>query len=99
MSYIPLVLPARNWSPENPVTVQLKGNVWQLCGLKHFERYLYGKEFTIYSDHNPLTYLDSSKFANNRVLRLALSLQPYKFVVKRIAGKANVVADFLSKNP
>ena len=40
--------------------------VW---AVKYFERYLYGKEFTLYSDHNPLTYLDSSKFINNRVLR------------------------------
>ena len=70
--------------------------VW---GINHFGRYLYGNNFTLFTDHKPLTYLHTAKFVNNRVLRWSLMLQPYKFTVESITGKANVIADFLSRYP
>lgn len=40
--------------------------VW---GIQKFARYLYGKEFRLETDHQPLTYLNKSKTENARLMR------------------------------
>ena len=50
--------------------------VW---AVQKFEAYLYGREFIIETDHQPLLCLRKSKVANQRVMRWALSLQPYRY--------------------
>ena len=62
-----------------------------------FHIYLYGRQFIIETDHQPLTYLSTMKFSNNRVMRWALSLQPYRFTLRAIKGSDNSGADFLSR--
>ena len=71
------------------------GIVW---GILKFEPYLYGKQFTIETDHQPLQYLQKSKTENGRLMRWAIQLQQYNFRVKVIAGKDNVGADYLSRS-
>jgi hypothetical protein len=68
--------------------------VWALT---KFSRYLVGRAFTLQTDHRPLTFLQSSKTKNNRLLRWALMLQEYKFVVQPISGQCNTIADLLSR--
>ena len=68
--------------------------VW---AVKKFNCYLYGREFTLETDHKPLLYLNTAKVANARLMRWALALQSYKFTVEGIKGKDNVGADFLSR--
>ena len=68
--------------------------VW---GLRKLRQYLYGKEFVLQTDHQPLTYLQGAKFVNDRIMRWAMALQGYRFTVQAIKGKANVVADFFSR--
>ena len=63
-----------------------------------FEPYLYGKEFIIETDHQPLTCLRTSKVANGRIMRWALALQPYRYRLKVIKGTENVGADYLSRS-
>ena len=62
-----------------------------------FEAFLAGAPFRIQTDHQPLACLKRSKIANGRLLRWALSLQPYQFRVEVIKGRDNVGADFLSR--
>jgi hypothetical protein len=57
--------------------------------------FLYGKDFILLSDHQPLVHLNSSKKNNSRVFRWALDLQVYRFIVKLIKGSDNRVADYL----
>ena len=38
-----------------------------------FQSYLYGKEFSLETDHQPLTYLNKAKVANARLMRWALA--------------------------
>ena len=64
-----------------------------------FEEYLYGKEFILETDHQPLQYLKTSQYQNGRIMRWALTLQPYRFTVRSIKGSENVGADFLSRHP
>ena len=68
--------------------------VW---GITKFEVYLDGKEFVLETDHQPLMYLQRSKLLNSRIMRWALSLQPFRFRIEAIAGVHNVGADFLSR--
>ena len=46
--------------------------VW---GFKRFHLYLYGVPFVLQADHEPLKYTNSAKFANGRLMRLAMFLQ------------------------
>lgn len=68
--------------------------VW---GVLKFQRYLYGREFILETDHRPLVYLKRGKVANARLMRWALLLQPYRFRIVAIKGTDNVGADCLSR--
>ncbi|CAM4672417.1 unnamed protein product, partial [Lepidochelys olivacea] len=48
--------------------------VW---ALKKPEPYLFGRHFTVYTDHSPLTWLHQMKGANAKLLRWSLLLQDY----------------------
>ena len=64
--------------------------------LEKFEVYLDGK-VTVYSDHNPLKFVESMKLKNARLARWALSLQGRNLEIRHVPGKQNVVADALSR--
>ena len=49
------------------------------------------------TDHLPLQYLKTSKGENDRLMRWALSLQPYSFHVVYKPGRENHGADFMSR--
>jgi len=70
-----------------------------VCGTAKFQEYLYGTEFILETDHRPLQYLTQAKFQNGRLMRWALALQPYRFLLRAIRGRDNVGADCLSRNP
>ena len=63
-------------------------------GIKKFALYLYGKQFTLQTDHRPLEFLKVPKFDNPHWV---LALQSFVFRVELIKGKDNVGADFLSR--
>ncbi|XP_077508305.1 uncharacterized protein LOC144119604 [Amblyomma americanum] len=68
--------------------------VW---AIKRFNFFLYGRKFTLQTDHQPLKYIREAQFMNSRLLRWALLLQEYDFTVENIRGKDNVGADYLSR--
>lgn len=68
--------------------------VW---AIQKFSRYLYGKEFLLETDHQPLVHLNRKAVANQRLMRWALMLQPYRFRIVAIRGRDNVGADYLSR--
>ena len=85
-----------NSAEQNYATVEKEclATIW---GVRKFERYLYGTEFSLETDHQPLKYLQETKQTNSRLMRWALQLQPYSFVVKVIPGIENHDADYLSR--
>ena len=73
-------------------------SIWA-CERWHF--YLYGRSFTIRTDHQALTTLLSAKGVGRRPMRLmrwADRLLQYNFQVEHLPGKSNVVADMLSRH-
>lgn len=70
------------------------GVVWAIEKLRIF---LYGREFVLLVDHKPLTFINKTKFANNRVMRWSLFLQDWSFRVESIKGVDNLLADYLSR--
>ena len=66
--------------------------------------YLYGRAFTIYTDHKPLMSLFSEircipPLASARIQRWALTLSAYQYTIVYRAGKDNTNADALSRLP
>ena len=65
--------------------------------LKSWKHYLYGEKFEVYSDHKSLKYIFSQKDLNLRQRRWMELLEDYDFELQYHPGKANVVADALSR--
>lgn len=65
--------------------------------IKKLRPYLYGRSFTVRSDHKPLIYLYNLKNPSSKLTNLRLDLEEYDFVVEHIRGKDNVAADALSR--
>jgi len=70
-----------------------------VVGIKGFQHYLYGRKFTVYTDHNAVRWLMNIKEPTGRLARWALVLQQYDFEIKHRAGKNNGNADALSRRP
>lgn len=67
--------------------------------VKHFRPYLYGKKFVLVTDHKPLTWLHKAKDPTSRLARWKIKLAEYDYEIVYKAGKTNVNADALSRNP
>jgi len=75
---------------------ELAAIVW---ACKHYRPYLIGRTFTIVTDHKPLTWMFSVKDPSSRLLRWRLLLEEFDYTIQYKAGKKNVNADALSRNP
>ena len=64
-------------------------NIWR--------NYLYDEEFEVYSDHKSLKYIFTQQDLNMRQHRWMEFLEDYDFTLHYHPGKANVVADALSR--
>lgn len=65
--------------------------------LKIWRHYLYGEKFEIYTDHKSLKYIFSQKDLNMRQRRWMEFLKDYDSTIHYHPGRANVVADALSR--
>ena len=65
-----------------------------ILALKHFEIYVKSAthQVIVYTDHNPLVFINRMKQTNQRVLRWSLLLQEYPITIKHIPGSSNIMA-------
>ena len=73
-------------------------------GVKHFHQYLFGREFTIVSDHKPLQHLFSESkatpvLASAHIQRWSLILAAYNYNIQFKPGSQHNNADMLSRLP
>ena len=71
-------------------------------GCTKFHTYLYGRAFTVQSDHKPLEQIQKKNLADAppRLQRMLLKIQPYDVTIVYKPGKEVVIADALSRlNP
>ena len=65
--------------------------------MKIWRHYLYDEEFEVYSDHKSLKYIFTQRDLNMRQRRWMEFPKDYDFTLHYHPGKANVVADALSR--
>uniref|UniRef100_A0A2N9HAC1 RNA-directed DNA polymerase n=1 Tax=Fagus sylvatica TaxID=28930 RepID=A0A2N9HAC1_FAGSY len=65
--------------------------------LRHWEHYLIGVDFTLYSDHEALKFLKAQKKLNSRHASWVSYLEKFSFVLQHKSGSSNRVADALSR--
>ena len=70
--------------------------VWAIV---YFRCYLYGNEFLLVTDHQPLKRLIESDKLIGKLVRWALMLQEYDFKVVHQSRLVNMDVDGLSRNP
>jgi len=75
-------------------TIEKEGLALVLA-LKHFEVYAGSASAptVVFTDHNPLVFINQMRNSNQRLMRWALSLQSFNVDVRHIKGKENVLAD------
>ena len=72
------------------VTIVFALKAWRL-------QYLYSERFEVFSDHNSLKYIFTQRDFNMRQHRWMEYLEDYDFTLHYHPGKANVVANALSR--
>ncbi|KAL3861557.1 hypothetical protein ACJMK2_007585 [Sinanodonta woodiana] len=95
---LPIAYASRKLLPrEQNYSVTEKECLALVWGIVKFHTYLFEREFVLETDHQPLIYLNKAKVANARLMRWALTLQPYRFRIEAIRGSENVGTDYLSR--
>ena len=75
-----------------------------IFGVTKFYQYVYGRNFTLRTDHKPLERIlgakrEIPKMAANRLQRWALTLCAFDYDIQYVKGKENILADPLSRLP
>ena len=68
-----------------------------LRSLQRVKQWVFGHRITVFSDHNPLTYLTEAAPKSAKLLRWALALQEFDVVFQYRAGKTHVVPNLLTR--
>ena len=65
--------------------------------VRAFDPYVYGRNFTIFTDHRPLVYIFKRRTKSPRMSRWGLELQTYDYTIQYRQGSTNKVPDMVSR--
>ncbi|VDI61165.1 Hypothetical predicted protein [Mytilus galloprovincialis] len=82
---------------EKKYTVTEQEMLALVSAVAYFHVYLISNKFTVYTDHKALSWLQTIKHTNSRLIRWALKLQEYNFEVIHRPGSRNQHCDSLSR--
>lgn len=85
----------RNMKNYSSMKLELLALKWAVA--EKFREYLLSSEFVVYTDNNPLTYLQSKSKLKAVEQRWAAELASFNFKIEYRAGKHNTNADALSR--
>ena len=95
---LPIAYASRKLLPrEKAYSVIEKECLAVVWAVQKFHVYLYGTEFILQTDHQPLVCMGHKRMNNDRLMRWSLLLQPYRMHIQAIPGSQNVFADYLSR--
>lgn len=66
-------------------------------GVKTFKAFLYGQHFKLYTDHQPLVYLQNMRVIDSRLARTLEDLADFDFEIIYTPGRDNQAADAFSR--
>ena len=101
----PIAFASRSLAPAERKYSQIeKEGLAIVFGVKKFHQYLFGRHFTILSDHKPLQHLFSETkgtptMASARIQRWAMVLGAYDYSISYKPGEQHVNADLPSRLP
>ena len=102
---LPVAFASRTLAPAEKRYSQLEKEALAIIfAVRKFHDYIYGRHFTLFSDHKPLQYLlNEAKplptLASSRIQRWAITLSAYSYTIKHKPGKQLSHADALSRLP
>ena len=65
--------------------------------IKHFRPFLFGIDFVLHTDHQPLVYLNNMRIVCSRLARTLEDLAEFNFEIRYTPGNLNCAADALSR--
>ena len=101
----PVAFASRSLMPAEKTYSQIeKEGLAIMFGLEKFSLYLWGRQFTLFTDHKPLMQIFGPKQSipvqtASRLQRWALQLSAFNYDIKYHTSKANANADALSRLP
>ena len=85
--------------PERNYCVTRRELLALVKAVHHFHHYLYGRQFTVRTDHSALQWLMKFKTPEGQIARWLQKLQDYDFKILHRAGRKHGNADAMSRRP
>ena len=98
IAYVSQTLRPSEKSMHNYSSAKLELLALKWAVTEKFRDYLLGSKFTVYTDNNPLAYIQTSKLGASQILWLS-KLSLFDFNIIYGSGKSNQAADALSQHP
>ena len=97
-NFVPIAYCGRSLKPhEKNYTVTKLELLATVFAIQYFQVYLAGQQFTLITDHSPLTSILKQKTLTPQLARFSLLIQSFDFTVEHQKGLLNSAADALSR--